>query len=126
MTDITGNAAEWDAIQPAIQNYFDGLYHSDLDKLKAAFHPQAQVIGHFQGSFGAMTLDQFLGVVGQTPAPSQSGEEYDMKTVSVDVDGEVASVKVVDLYLGLRFIDVLTLMKVEDSWVIINKAYRHD
>ncbi len=30
-------------IQQTVQYYFDGLYHSDIEKLNKAFHPNAQI-----------------------------------------------------------------------------------
>ena len=126
MSQKMGMQVDWAGIEEAIQLYFDGLYHSDVEKLKQAFHPSAQVIGHFQGPFAVMSLDDFLGVVGGTPPPSESGEAYDMKIVMVDQVAEEAVVKVEDLYMGLRFTDYLTLMKIDGTWKIINKAYRHE
>jgi hypothetical protein len=126
MSQKAGMQVDWAGIEATVQLYFDGLYHSDVEGLKKAFHPCAQVIGHFQGPFAVMSLDDFLGIVGGTPAPSESGEAYDMKIVLVDQVAEAALVKVEDLYMGLRFTDYLTLMKVDGTWRIINKAYRHE
>jgi hypothetical protein len=49
-----------------------------------------------------------------------------MRIVMVDQVAEEAFVKVEDLYMGLRFTDYLTLMKVDGTWKIVNKAYRHE
>ena len=123
---MSTNATNLELIQQTVQYYFDGLYHSNIEKLKIAFHPNAQVIGHFQGNLVFNSLEQFLEFVKSTPAPSESGEEYDMKIVSIDVTGDVSVAKVADLYLGLRFTDYLSLLKIDSGWVIVNKVFHHE
>jgi len=125
MAQNQGLQADWKGIDDVVQLYFGGLYHSDVERLKRAFHPSAQVTGHFKGRFAVMGLDDFLEFVGGTPAPAESGEAYDMRIVMVDRVGDLALAKVEDLYLGLRFTDYLTLMRVDGSWRIIHKGYRH-
>jgi hypothetical protein len=49
-----------------------------------------------------------------------------MKIVAADVTGAVATVKVADLYRGLRFTDYLALAKVDGAWMIVNKTFHHD
>ena len=49
-----------------------------------------------------------------------------MQLVSTDVTGAVSTVKVTDLYQGMRFTDSLTLLNSDDSWFIINKAFHID
>ena len=121
-----GMQMDWSDIDEVVQLYFDGLYDSDVEKLRKAFHPKAQVIGHFKGQFSVMSLDDFLGFVANTPPPSKSGESYEMSIILVDQTGIEAFVKVEDLYLGLHFTDYLTLMKIDGAWKIINKAFYHD
>jgi protease I len=119
-------ATDIELIQQTVQYYFDGHYRSDVEKLQKAFHPNSQVIGYFDGSLTFESLDGFLKFVKATPAPSESGEEYDMKIVSIDVTGNEAVAKVADLYLGLRFTDYLSLLKVDGNWVIVNKMYYYE
>ena len=119
-------ATDIELIQKMVQYYFDGFYHSDVEKLKKAFHPNSQVIGYFDGSLTFDSLDGFLEFVKATPAPSESGEEYDMKIVSIDVTANEAVAKVANLYLGLQFTDYLSLLKVDGNWVIVNKMYYYE
>jgi len=49
-----------------------------------------------------------------------------MRIVSIDVTGSVAAVKVADLYIGRRFTDYLSLVKMEDNWVIVDKIFHYD
>ena len=113
-------------IQQTVQYYFDGLYHADIEKLKKAFHQNSQVIGYFQGNFLFETLEQFIEFVRATPAPSRSGEEYDMRIVSIDMTGNEAVAKVEDLYLGFRFTNYLSLLNVDGNWLIVNKTFYHE
>ena len=41
----------------------------------------------------------------------------------MDITGNEAVVKVEDLYLGLRFTDYLSLLLIDNNWVIVNKIY---
>ena len=123
---MNSDATDIDLIQKTIQLYFDGLYYSDVDKINKAFHPSSQVMGFFDGNLSMLSLEQFAELVKSTPAPSENGEAYDMKIVSMDITGNEAVVKVEDLYLGLRFTDYLSLLKIENEWVIVNKVYYYE
>ncbi len=120
------DATNLELIQQTVQYYFDGLYLSDIEKLKKAFHPNAQVIGYFQGTLLFNSLEQFLEFVKATPAPSESVEKYDMRIVSIDMTGNEAVAKVADLYLGFRFTDYLSLLNIDGNWVIVNKTFYHE
>ena len=58
--------------------------------------------------------------------PAETGEAFDMRIVSTDVTCQVATVKVADLYRGLRFTDYLGLARVDGQWMIVNKTFHHD
>ena len=119
-------ATDIEVIQKTVQNYFDGHHHSDTEKLKKVYHPNSQVIGYFDGSLTFASRDEYLESVKATPAPSESGEEFDMTIVSIDVTANEAVAKVAGLYLGRRFTDYLSLLKVDGNWVVVNDMYDHE
>ena len=101
------------------------MYHRDMARLRKAFHPEACLFGHLQGAFVRLPLDQWFGMVESRPIPADIGEAFDMRIVSTDVTGEVATVKVADPYRGLRFTDYhLSLAKADGQWVIIHPRHR--
>ena len=114
-----------DKITQTVQYYFDGLYHSDTEILKKAFDPDAFLHGYFEGRLVHVPFNAWLKQVKDRPAPSKNGETYDMKIVSVDITDNIAQVKVFDLYLGKSFTDYLSLIKVNDKWLIMNKIFHH-
>ena len=124
--DTMQNKSNLQAISDTIQNYFEGMYYRDTARLRKAFHPKAFLFGHFQGAWVVVPLDKWLGMVEGGPVPAENGEPFDMRIVSIDVTSQVAIVKVVDLYHGLRFTDYLSLASVDGHWMIVNKTFHHD
>lgn len=116
---------DMELIVSTVNDYFLGMYDGDTDRLRGAFADEAQVIGYFQGAKSFLTVNQFIKFAEGSPVPKETGEGYDMKIVSIDMTGNIAVVKVEDLYQGLQFTDYLSLMKIDDNWLIVNKTYRH-
>ena len=114
------------AIGQTVQLYFEGMHRGDTQRLRQAFRPDACLDGYYQGEYARLSLDEWLAEVEGLPKPSEQGEPFDMCIVAIDVSGRIAAVKVVVLYLGLRFTDYLSLVQFEASWRIVHKAYRHD
>jgi hypothetical protein len=111
-------------IQQLVQVYFDSMYYSSKDKVNEAFHPSAMITGVFQGNFTEMTRDAFGNfVASQQPSPKDNGEEERLKILSVDIAGETAVTRVRDDYLGLTFLDTLSMVKTDGQWSIYNKLY---
>ncbi len=123
---MSENRSDLELIAQTVQYYFDGMYNSDTEMLKKAFHTDAVLFGYYQGNLSIIPLEDWLGMIKQTPAPAESGEEYDMRIVSIDLVETVATVKVADVYIGLRFTDYLSLLKIEDNWVVVNKTFYHE
>ena len=123
---MTDDTVDIQRIRQTVQLYFEGMYHSDVDKLRKAFHPSAALMGYYSGNLAHIPLEKWLEMVAARPAPAKNGEEYNMRLVSLDLTENVAVVKVKDLYLGLWFTDYLSLLKIEDEWVIVNKIFHHE
>ena len=122
---MSSKNTDLDKITQTVQYYFDGMYHSDIESLKKAFDPNAFLHGYFEGRLVHLAFNAWLKQVEGRPAPSKNGEAYDMKIVSVDITDNIAQVKVFDFYLGKFFTDYLSMMKVNDSWLIMNKMFHH-
>ena len=112
------------AIAATIQIYFDSMYLSDRDSVLQAFHPSAKITGYMGGNLLEQTVEEFANFVGaQTPSAKDRGEAPMLETLSVDITGDTAVAKVRDGYLGMIFIDTLSLLKIDESWVIYNKLF---
>tara|TARA_B100000965_G_scaffold66871_1_gene52412 strand:+ start:1527 stop:1895 length:369 start_codon:yes stop_codon:yes gene_type:complete len=111
-------------IENVIQLYIDSMDESNADKVKQAFHSNAKVVGYLHGDFMEMSVEDFAGfVASQQPSPKEKGENVVFEILSCDIEGATAAVKVRDKYLGITFLDTLSLIKVESGWKLYNKLF---
>jgi|TARA_B100001094_G_scaffold311921_1_gene348036 hypothetical protein len=115
---------EQDQIQKVIELYIDSMESSDPDKVKIAFHANAKVVGYLHGDFMELSTEEFAGfVAAQKPSPKEKSENIIFDILSCDIEGTIASVKIRDQYLGITFLDILSLIKQEGEWKIYNKLF---
>jgi hypothetical protein len=115
--------SDLDHINACVQVYFDSMFESDPDKVHQAFHPHAKITGFLGGQLQEMTVDQFADFVGGQPSAKANGEAPRLDVLSVEVAGETAVARVRDDYLGMTFLDTLSLLKSESGWSIYNKLF---
>jgi hypothetical protein len=120
MSDPTAHPDEFDPIAAVIQHYIDGARSGRGDEMKPAFHQAATVFGYLGEDLLAGPVRQlFDWNDDQGPAT-----ELDARIVSVDVAHTVATVRVeLDHWIGHRFTDLFTLLKVDGDWKIMNKVF---
>ena len=111
-------------IRDVLQTYFDSMYESSAEKVNEAFHASARITGYIEGELHEMTRGEFAGfVAGQQPSPQASGETLKTGVVSIDTAGDVAVAWVRDDYLGLSFLDAISLLRADGRWQIYNKLF---
>ena len=111
-------------IEAVVQTYFDAMYESSVDKVHEAFHPAAMITGYSHGKLEQMSLEQFASFVArQQPSAKDKGDPAVIEIVSLEIDGDIAVARVRDLYLGLTFLDILSLLRVDGHWCIYNKLF---
>ena len=112
------------AINDTIQTYFDSMFESNGEKVHAAFHPNAKITGEIDGELHEMSVPDFAGFVeSQQPSPMEKSESARLEVVSLDIAGKTAVARVRDDYLGMTFLDTLSLLKTDDQWRIYNKLF---
>lgn len=111
-------------IRDTIKTYFDSMYESSSDKVLAAFHPNAKITGYLPDGLHQMSVSDFAAfVAGQQPSPKTKGEPERLDVLSVEIAGNTAVARVRDDYLGMTFLDSLSLLKADGRWSIYNKLF---
>jgi len=111
-------------IRSTIQTYFDCMYESSAKKTHAAFHPHAKITGYLPDGFHEMSVSDFADfVAAQQPSAQSKGEAARLDVLSLEIAGNTAVARVRDDYLGLTFLDTLSLLKSDGRWQIYNKLF---
>jgi hypothetical protein len=115
------------AIAEVLGTYFDGLYHSDTEQLRAVFHPQARYVTATDDPLVVWSMEDYLPVVDARPSPASKGEDRQDRIVSIELAGPVTAVARVECRIAPKsFTDILTLIRVDDRWQIISKVFHFD
>lgn len=120
-----------DLIKKVIQDaYVDGLCNNaDEEAIRKGFHPDFKLLG--AGRDNSLWKLPIHNWIETAKAGKEKGYKYSfqneytsVKFISVDIAGKVAVAKI-EFYEGdeLNYIDYLSLMKFEDSWMIVSKMF---
>lgn len=125
MTNVNTNKQEtsysqdYQTILALLQDYFDGLYEGDVEKLRSLFHDDAWL----KGNNYRKSRDEWLQAVAARPMPKDEGMEYAFNTMSLEIIGDQAMAKIDAPLMAAHFIDFLGLLKEDGEWKIVNKMY---
>ncbi len=111
-------------IETTIQTYYDSMYFSDGDLVRKIFHQDAKITGYLNNKLLRQSVEDFASFVEQQkPSPKEKEEKVILEILSLDIEKTTAVAKVRDNYLGMIFIDTLSLIKMENNWQIYNKLF---
>jgi len=100
------------ALRSIAQAYFDAAYEMDAEKFAPLFHPSSSVtrIGD-DGNVSVTPIATWLAAVRNIPAPKDQGFERDDRILSIDVEKELAVLKVTLQVPPRVFTDMLSCLK---------------
>jgi hypothetical protein len=108
------------AVRESVQHYLNGLKHNDVESLKRAFYPEAKLFFVKKDQLGQLTQDQWYRGFAAGAGQEEKG---DLQITALDITGNAASVKVVEVYEKTKYTDYLSLLKFAGGWKIVNKIY---
>lgn len=116
---LNDTTSDFAAITTILHNYFDGLHHGDVAKLKSIFHPDAWL----KAPGVRRSLTQWLNNVENRPIPAQLNKQFGFKILALDVVQDQAMAKISCPLFNFNYIDFLGLLKEEGQWRIVTKMY---
>ena len=113
------------AVTCVLETYFDGLYHSDIERLGSAFHPKAIYATADETPLLYRTMDEYFPVVAKRVSPASRDELRRDVIESIEFAGENTAFARVRCSIGTKdFIDFLTLVRTDGAWRIMAKIFQ--
>jgi hypothetical protein len=111
------------ALRSLAQTYFDAAYEMDADKFASVFHPSSSVtkVGD-DGNVSVTPIAVWLSAVRNMTAPKQQGSDRDDEIISIDVERELAILKLKLQIPPRYFTDMLSCLKANGTWKIVQKV----
>jgi hypothetical protein len=116
--------AEQAAARVPLENYLKGHATGDGEYFKKAFHPEAKLFFIRDGKFSTRTSAEYIaGASGKPPADEAQRKRW---IESVEITGNAGIAKIVLDYPQTKFVDYMSLLKVDGEWKIINKTFHSE
>ena len=111
------------ALTAVAETYFEAAYDMDADKFASIFDPSSAVtrIGD-DGGVAVTPIATWLDVVRAAEAPRKLGLERKDEILSVDVESNLGVLKLKLQMPPRHFTDILSCLKVQGSWRIVQKV----
>ena len=116
----TPNSEEAAARIP-LENYLKGHATGDGEFIRKAFHTDAKVFSYRDGKLNQLTSAEFAARFTGKPAADEAQRKRWIE--SIKITGNAGFGVIVLDYPTIRFVDYMSLLKVDGEWKIINKTF---
>ena len=112
------------AIRVPLENYMKGHATGNGDFMRKAFHPDARMTYVNEGKLQIVPITDFIARFTGKPAADEALRKRYIENITASNDSAVATL-VLD-YPDVRFVDYMTLLKINGEWKIINKSFHKE
>ncbi|MGW9684699.1 nuclear transport factor 2 family protein [Flagellimonas sp. 2504JD1-5] len=112
-------------IEQLINDYFEGIFNGETDKLEKCFHDGLYLYGDIKGEDYLKSKHEYIDGVKSRKSPKELNEKFNMSIIGLDILGKVAMAKLHVPFSGYNYYDYLSMAKMNDKWIIVNKIFTH-
>ncbi len=113
-----------EAVKVPLENYIKAHATGDPEFARKAFHTEGNMIWIRDGKFAMDNLDAFIkrAFTGKPAADEEKRKDH-RRIEAVDITGNAAVARIVLDYPSVKFVDYMTLLKINGEWKIVNKSF---
>ena len=108
----------------ALSLYFDAIYHCDVEKLDAVFHPSSSLFDADEGKIFVDPIASFRMDVESRPSPASRNQVRRDEIILIDYLSDLSATVKVRLQAHENiFVDHLAFVKGPEGWKIVSKIW---
>lgn len=119
--EVAGQTPEKDAARVPLENYINGHATGDGEYMRKAFHTEGNLIFIREDKFSTRSFAEYIG--GFTGKPAADEAQRKRSIESIDVSGNAGVGKITLDYPSTRFVDYVSLLKIDGEWKIVTKIF---
>ena len=108
----------------AVENYFEMMFDSDVDRFDQVFAPSAQLHGLRDGNLRILPAAEYRKLLASNPSPKSKNAPRQQEILLIDFASPAqALVKVRVRIDTLLYVDYLSFHLIDDAWLITAKSF---
>ncbi len=120
MSNLSNNTSDNELIEKTVQFYIDGAKSGKGNDMKPAFHTDATIFGYAGDELFAGPIQRLF----DWNDDNGPATELEARIANIDIEGTIATVRLeLDNWIGHKYTDLFTLLKVDGTWKIMNKVF---
>ena len=118
---VWAQAQEKELVKIPLENYLKGHATGDAEFMKKAFHTEGKLIFIREGKYATRTFEEYINGMSGKPAEDEAQRKRWIE--SINIAGNSAVAKIILDYPNTKFVDYMTLLKIDGEWKIVNKSF---
>lgn len=114
-------STEIDAVRIPLENYLKGHATGEGEFFKKAFHTEGNMVWIRDGKFTTRSFAEYIAGASGKPPSDEAKRKRSIE--GIDIAGNAASAKIILDYPSVRFVDFMTLLKIDGEWKIVSKVF---
>ncbi len=114
-------ADEKESVKVPLENYIKAHATGDPEFAKKAFHTEGNLIWIREGKYTTRSFAEFIAGFNGKPAADEANRKRAIE--SIDIAGNAAIARIVLDYPTIKFVDYMSLLKINGEWKIVNKSF---
>lgn len=114
-------ADEKDAARIPLENYLKGHATGNPEFIRQAFHKDARIMAFREDKLLNLSVEEFATRFNGKVADDEAKRKRTIE--SLDISGNAAIAKIVLDYPSVKFVDYMSLLKIDGEWKIVNKSF---
>lgn len=121
VNSATAQVNETESAKVPLNNYLQAQATGNGDLIRKAFFKDARIMAFRDGKLTNLSVEEFAGRFSGKAADDEAKRKRTIE--SLEISGNAGIAKIVLDYPTVKFVDYMSLLKIDGEWKIVNKSF---